>query len=150
MGIPVSFSGIESKTFDPLPVGRYPAKVSGVTYNEASQKSGEPYVAWEFTVSEGEFANRKAFLNSSLQVEDKATGKKDARWATMRILTALGFTEEEVKARTWDFEDPEVVDTLMDRDCQVSIGHQMYEGAKQQRVRRVLSAAGEGGEKAPF
>jgi hypothetical protein len=149
MGIPVSFEGIEQKSFDPLPVGRYPAKVSGVTYNESSQRSDEPYIAWEFTVSEGEYANRKAFLNSSLQAANEAEGKKDARWATMRILSALGFTDEEIKSKEWDFEDPEIVDSLMDRDCVVSIGHQKYEGETRQRVRRVLPAGGES-EKAGF
>ena len=146
MGVPVSFGDVESKTFDILPVGRYPSKVTGVEYS-VSDKSGEPYLAWEFTVSEGEFANRKSFLNSSLQVEDKEKGKKDARWATQRILVALGFTKEELDAKEWDFEDPEIIDSLMDRDCIVSIGHQMYEGEKRQRVRRVLSASGAGSGK---
>jgi len=152
MGIPVSFEGVESKSFEPLPVGRYPAKVSSVEYVAESNRSGEPCVNWEFTVNDGEFQGRKAFLTTSLQVANEAEGKKDARWATMRILTALGFTEEEVKSRDggWDFEDPDVVDSLMDRDCIVSIGHRKFEGETRQQVRRVLSASGEGDEKSPF
>lgn len=146
LGIPVSFDGVESRSFEPLPVGRYPAKVSALDYNPESARSGEPTVAWEFTVSEGEYANRKAFLNTSLQ--------KQALWSTMRILIALGYSEAEVKAKQWDFEDPETVDEIVGRDCIVSIGHRRFEGEKRQQVRRVLTAAGGdvGGadDKAPF
>lgn len=139
MAIPTSFADVESKSFDPLPVGRYPAKVTELMYNEENPSEAKgPYVAWTFEVTEGEYMGRKAFLNSSLQVADEATGKKDARWATMRILTALGFSEEEVKSKEWDFEDPEVVDELIGRDCVISIGHQKFEGETKQRVRRVL------------
>ena len=143
MGIPVSFDGVESRTFEPLPVGRYPAKVTALDYNPESTRSGEPTLAWQFTVQGGEYEGRIGFLNTSLQ--------KQALWSTMRILIALGFAEEEVKSRDWDFEDPEVIDSILGKDCIMAIGHQMYEGEKRQRVRRILSAAGEEpGDEAPF
>lgn len=143
MGIPVSFSEVEARAFEPLPVGRYPVKVSALEYVEESQRSGEPALAWQFTVQGGEYEGRIGFLNTSLQPQ--------ARWSTMRILIALGFTEEEIKSREWDFEDPEVVDAVIGKDCIMSIGHQMYEGEKRQRVRRILSAEGvePGGESGP-
>ncbi len=144
MGIPVSFEGVESRAFEPLPVARYPAKVTVLEYNPESARSGEPTLAWQFTVQGGEYDGRIGFLNTSLQAQ--------SLWNTLRILLALGFAEEEVKSRVWDFEDPEVIDSILSRDCVIAIGHEMFEGEKRQRVRRVLSAAGDvvKGEEVPF
>jgi len=143
MGIPVSFEGVEARAFEPLPVGRYPAKVTACEYVPESARSGEPALAWQFTVQGGDYDGRIGFLNTSLQPQ--------SLWNTLRILLALGFTEEEVKSHEWDFEDPEVVDSVIGRDCIISIGHEKYEGETRQRVRRVLSAAGGGaGEEVPF
>jgi len=150
MGIPVSFADVESREFEPLPVGRYPAICTVLEYVAESARSGEPALAWQFTVQGGDNDGRIGFLNTSLQVGDEATGKKDARWATMRVLKSLGFSEEDVKAREWDFEDPETVDEIIGRECVIVIGHEMYEGEKRQRVRRVLPAGGAVTEKAPF
>jgi len=149
MGVPVSFADVESREFEPLPVGRYPAKVSVVEYVAESARSGEPTLAWQFTVQGGDYDGRIGFLNTSLQVGDEETGKKDARWATMRVLKALGFSEDEIKARSWDFEDPDTMDMLIARDCIISIGHEMYEGEKKQRVRRIFPIS-ELKEAAPF
>lgn len=145
----ISFQGVESKSFEPLPKGRYLSKVSALEYNAESKRSGEPTLAWEFTVTGGEFNNRKGFLNTSLQ--------KQSLWNTMRILMALGYTEDEVKSRDWDFEDPEVIDEIVGRDCVIVIRHEKYEGEDRQRVSRVLSADkldgvtnAEGGAEKPF
>jgi hypothetical protein len=100
----INFAGVESKTFEPLPRARYLSKVSGLEYVPESKRSGEPTLSWEFTVNGGEFNGRKGFLNTSLQPQ--------SLWNTMRILMALGYTEEEVKSREWDFEDPEVIDEI--------------------------------------
>lgn len=149
MGIPVSFEGVESREFEPLPVGRYSAISSVCEYVAQSARSGEPTLAWQFLVQGGEYDGRIGFLNTSLQVGDEATGKKDARWATMRVLTALGFTGEEIKAREWDFEDPEVIDMVLNKECIIVVSHEMFEGEKRQRVRRVLPVKGVA-EAAPF
>ncbi len=145
----ISFQGVESKSFEPLPKGRYLSKVSALEYNAESKRSGEPALSWEFTVTGGEHNNRKGFLNTSLQPQ--------SLWNTMRILMALGYTEDEVKSREWDFEDPEVIDEIIGRDCVIVIRHEKYEGEDRQRVSRVLSSDkldgvvnAEGGEGAPF
>ena len=150
MGIPVSFGDVESREFEPLPVGKHPAACTSLEYTAESARSGEPALAWQFTVQGGEYDSRIGFLNTSLQVGDEATGKKDARWATLRVLKALGFSEEEIKAKDWDFEDPETLDEIIGCECVIVIGHEMYEGEKKQRVRRVLSAGGVTTDKVPF
>lgn len=127
----INFANVEAKTFEPLPRARYLAKVSALEYNPESKRSGEPALAWEFTVNGGEFNGRKGFLNTSLQPQ--------SLWNTMRILMALGYAEADVKAREWDFEDPETIDEITGRDCVIVIRHEKYEGEDKQRVSRVLS-----------
>lgn len=128
----INFSGVEAKTFEPLPRARYLSKISGLEYIAESKRSGEPALAWEFTVTGGEYNGRKGFLNTSLQPQ--------SLWNTMRILMALGYSDEEVKSRDWDFEDPEVIEELIGRPCVIVIRHEKYEGEDKQRVSRVLSA----------
>jgi hypothetical protein len=128
----ITFDGVESKSFDPLPKGRYLSQVSALEYIAESKRSGEPTLAWEFTVMGGEFDKRKGFLNTSLQ--------QQSLWNTMRILTALGYSEDEVKSREWDFEDPEIVEELIGRDCVIVVRHEKYEGEDKQRISRVISA----------
>lgn len=127
----ISFQDVESKSFEPLPKGKFLSKVSTLEYNAESKRSGEPNLAWEYTVQGGEFNGRKAFLNTSLMPQ--------SLWNTMRILIALGYTEEEVKSREWDFEDPDTIEEIVGRDCVVVIRHEKFEGENRQRVSRVLS-----------
>ena len=128
----ISFQGVEAKTFEPLPKGRYLVKVSAVDYTAESKRSGEPALSWEFTLNGGEFNGRKGFLNTSLQTQ--------SLWNTLRILTSIGYTEDEVKSREWDFEDPEVIEDLIGRDCVIVVRHEKFEGEDRQRISRVLSA----------
>jgi len=137
MGYKIDFTGVEAREFEPLPVGRYPARVSNCLYVEQSARSGEPAVAWEFTVDGGEYDGRKGFMNTSLQPQ--------AKWSTKRILKALGFSDEELEGE-FDFEPGD----LTDRECVIVIGHEMYEGEKRQRVRRVLSPDAPGSGETPF
>ena len=142
----IDFGNVEVREFEPLPTGRYLAKCSAADYNEASSRSGEPAVAWQYTVDGGEYDGRKAFLNTSLQPQ--------SLWSTQRILTALGMTKEEVDALEWDTENPEQIQSdlneLLDASCVIVIGHEKFEGTKRQRVRRVLSAEGVEKAEAPF
>jgi len=134
----IDFSSVEVREFEPLPTGRYLAKLTTTDYIEASSRSGEPAVAWQFTVDGGEYDGRKAFLNTSLQPQ--------SLWSTQRILTALGMTKEEIDALEWDTENPEGIQStlneLLEASCVIVIGHEKYEGTKRQRVRQVLSAEG--------
>ncbi len=134
----INFGEVEEREFEPLPTGKHESKLTTAEYIAESSRSGEPAVAWQFTVDGGEYDGRKAFLNTSLQPQ--------SLWSTQRLLIALGLTKEEVNALVWDTESPEGIqeslDTLLERPCIVMIGHEMFEGVKRQRVRRVLSAKG--------
>jgi len=141
----IDFGSVEVREFEPLPTGRHLAKCSAADYVEASSRSGEPTVAWQYTVDGGEYDGRKAFLNTSLQPQ--------SLWSTQRVLTALGMTKEEVDALEWDTENPEGIQSdlneLLEASCVIVIGHETFEGTKRQRVRRVLSAEGVSAE-TPF
>jgi hypothetical protein len=51
----ISFAGVEVRSFEPLPVGRYLGKVSSAEYVEASNRSGEPTIRLEFVVTGGDY-----------------------------------------------------------------------------------------------
>ena len=140
----ISFAGVETREFEPLPTGRHLSKLSAADYNASSARSGEPSVAWQFTVDGGEYDSRIGFLNTSLQPQ--------SLWSTQRVMMALGMSKEDVDALGWDTDEPEGIqedlNELLERSAVIVIGHEMYEGTKRQRVRRVLSA--EGVAEAPF
>jgi len=142
----INFGDVEVRNFDPLPVGRHLSKLSSAEYIPESSRSGEPAIAWQFTVTEGEYEGRKAFLNTSLQPQ--------SLWSTQRVLMALGMSKEEMDELDWDTEHPETIQedisNLLEQPCVVVIGHEMYEGTKRQRVRRVLSAEGVESTDTPF
>lgn len=132
----IAFSGVEQRTFEPLPVARYDVKVTGATFNPTSSRSEEPFIAWEYTVDGGEYDGRKAFHNTSLQPQ--------ALWSTQRTLLAMGLTKEEVDALEWDTEDPEKIQSDLDKlvedekECRVAVGHRKFEGETRQNVRNVM------------
>ena len=142
----IDFGGVEVREFEPLPAGRHLSKLSSVEFVAESSRSGEPAVAWQFTVDGGEYDGRKAFLNTSLQSQ--------SLWSTQRVLMALGMDKEEIDGLDWDTDDPAGIqsdlDELLERSCVIVIGHEMFEGVKRQRVRRVLSAEGVEKEEVPF
>jgi len=145
--VKINFGDVEVREFAPLPTGRHLAKLSSAEYVAESGRSSEPAVAWQYTVDGGEYDGRKAFLNTSLQPQ--------SLWSTQRILIALGMAKEEVDALDWDTDDPAGIqsslDELLESPCVIVIGHEMFEGTKRQRVRRVLSAEGvESAGEVPF
>ena len=132
----IGFNEVEVRTFEPIPRGRYLAKLSAAEFVPESKRSGEPGIAWEFTVNGGEYNNRKGFINSSLQAQ--------SLWSAQRNLIALGMSKEEVDALEWDTDEPETVQStlndLIGNDCVIMIRHEKYEGEVTQRIARVMSA----------
>ena len=132
----IGFNEVEVRTFEPIPRGRYLAKLSAAEFVPESKRSGEPGIAWEFTVNGGEYNNRKGFINSSLQTQ--------SLWSAQRNLIALGMSKEEVDALKWDTGEPETVQStlndLIGNDCVIMIRHEKYEGEVTQRIARVMAA----------
>ena len=132
----IGFNEVEVRTFEPIPRGRYLAKLSAAEFVPESKRSGEPGIAWEFTVNGGEYNNRKGFINSSLQAQ--------SLWSAQRNLIALGMSKEEVDALEWDTDEPETIQStlndLIGNDCVIMIRHEKYEGEVTQRIARVMAA----------
>ncbi len=133
MGFKVDLTGVELREFEPVPVGRYLAKVDDLVYTERSKRSQQPKVQFTFTLVEGledsnsgydPATNRKAFYEISLQDQ--------SLWNLKRSLVALGDAPEDLDGEL-DIEQADYVG----RKCIVVIGHEEYEGINRQRTRRL-------------
>ena len=92
MALKVNFSEQESSSealsFDPVPTGKYYARVTDITEKECGPESknpGKPYWAVEFTVQDGEFERRKLWANIMLF--------EGALYSLVQLLKATGKTE---------------------------------------------------------
>ena len=133
MGFKVDLTGVELKSFDPVPEGRYLAKVSDLQYTEKSKASGKPKCQFVFDILEGiddntrgllDVKGRKAFYEISLQDQSK--------WNLVRTLVALGDTEEDLDGEM-DLEKEDYIG----RECVLLMGIRMHDDIERQETRRV-------------
>jgi len=122
----VDLTGVSTE-IEALPIGYYPAQVSGCE-RQMARSSGKPTVRWEYTITEPEeYAGKKAFHNTSLQPQ--------ALWNFKRTLIALGWDADELEEEiTFSPED------VLGQECVLQIGNEPYEGIMRTRVERVLPA----------
>ena len=70
MGTVIDLSGVEGGSgFEPIPGGQYLLAVTDAEVKESGENAKNPgslYIAWEFTVQDGEYENRKLWTNTSL------------------------------------------------------------------------------------
>jgi len=70
VGFKVNFSGVEVRDFsEPVPSGWYHMKVTDGEVRESGPNAKNPgaeYINWELTIQDGEFENRKGWVNASL------------------------------------------------------------------------------------
>jgi hypothetical protein len=69
MGIKVNFTDVEVRSFDPLPSGKYLVAISDAEIKESGPQAKNPgseYINFEFTVQEGDYADKKIWSNASL------------------------------------------------------------------------------------
>lgn len=135
MGFKVNLAGVELREFDPVPAGRYLAKVSDLIYSAASKRSKQPKVDITLDLLQGidgeattvpPYNNRKAFYTVSLQDSSK--------WNVLRTLVALGDDAEELQAaEELDIEREDYIG----RFCFALLGQEEYEGVMRQRTRRL-------------
>lgn len=84
--VQVDFSDVQD--FEPLEAGEYPVVVDQVKMVEAQSDDKYPYLAWEMTVSEGEYKDRKLWLNTSFSPK--------ALFKLKEVLENLGLFEDEL------------------------------------------------------
>ena len=96
---PVSLKDIKSG-FDPIPEGSYLVRVVTIQHIPTS-KSGNPYLKFEFEVSEGDHTGRKLWANASLQSQ--------ALWKLRQILEAFGASFDDAGFDTDDLVGLEAI-----------------------------------------
>ena len=131
----INLSGVESFSFEPIPAGTYPAKITDgemvEVRNQGRLPAGTPGVNWEFTIQGGEYDGRKVWMNTWI-AESTMPGLK-------ALLEASGrFTPEQLDGDL-DFE----IEDLIGSDVLVVVRQRLYQGEMRNDVRRVKSISGE-------
>lgn len=125
----IDFEGVESGGgARAIPDGTYAVKVKKVPTREEGADSGEPYLSWQFTVTKGKFKGATIFDNTSLQPQ--------ALWKLKSLLEAMG---EEVPDSTMRM----VLSEYVDRELQVEITNEDYNGKDRSRVTGYVIEGGE-------
>ena len=118
MGV-IDFSNVASG-FEPIEPGTYLANLTSL---EMKQGPKGPYIKWEFTLSEGEHANRKVWNNTSLAPQ--------SLWVLKQILKdAFKFSDEELSG---NFDTDELTE-LVGQEVAVVLTNEDYQGQTQTRV----------------
>ena len=124
MPISINLTGVKTQP-TPLSPGYYQASVS--LCEQRQSQDGNPYIAWQFVITEGEFAGKKAFHNTSLLPQ--------SLWSFKKLLVNLGFEEDSLAGQI-DF-DPAQVLTL---PCTLVVVESEWQGETRGRVAKVLPA----------
>lgn len=105
----LDFTGVEGqKAFEPLPAGKYNVEVTDFRESKAGENAknpGAPIVAWEFTVTDGEYEGRKIWDNMAIIAPSETS--KGTLWRVKAMLEACGF---EVDGEI-DFDPEEVLNS---------------------------------------
>jgi len=126
MGKMFDFSETEAVKFELLPEGTYNAKV--YDYELKTSSNGNEMINFEFQITDEKFKTKKAWY---LQVVE---GKSKPYWLGL-LETLSGLTKEEIAKQ---FKEPKDLEKLIGKKCRLRIKHEIYEGNKKQRVKKVL------------
>lgn len=124
MPININMTGVQTAP-TPLPPGYYQAEV--VQCEVKQSQSGNPYISWGFQITEGEYAGRKAWHNSSLLPQ--------SLWSFKKTLIALGFAKESLEGEI-QFEPADVLQL----PCTLVVVEDEWQGVTKGRVDKVLAA----------
>lgn len=124
MAINIDMTGVQTSP-TPLPPGYYQAEV--VQCEVKKSAAGNDYISWGFNITEGDYAGRKAWHNSSLLPQ--------ALWSFKKVLIALGFPKEDLAGEI-QF-DPAAV---LQQPCTLVVVEDEWQGETKGRVDKVLTA----------
>jgi len=135
MGIKVNLTGVEMKSFEPLPLDKAVVKVDDIVFYEKSKRSQQPKVQFVMTALadlEGNEipGNRKLFYEVSLA--------DTALWNLKRTLIALGDAPEDLEGdvdiEKEDYVNRQAVAVLRIDDSPAALG---TTGTPKQKVSRL-------------
>lgn len=137
-GFKLNFANVTSSA---LPPGEYLCTLTAVKFTEASQSSGQPYIAAEFTVREDsdgstQHAGRKLFRNFSLQPQ--------SLFALKQAMIALD-ADPDIFEQEEDFDIVEYLkEELIGHEALLTVTNEDYQGEPRARVGRIRSPQGVG------
>jgi hypothetical protein len=128
----VDLSNVQEQSFEAIPRGTYNVVVDECRY-EISKNSGKPMWNMRFTISEGEYENRKLFMYISFSEKALPTTKKHIARLSPELLEGA-------------FNPKKVADdgTLIGKTCRVKVDIEKYEGQDRNRIRDILAPANDG------
>lgn len=138
-GIKINFGEVES-SFEPIPEGRYDCIVEVVEVRE-SKSSDNDYLNWELKVTDGEFADRRLWMITSLS--EKALFRLKDTYLALEVIE-----EDEEIDLEWEEdvditpqEGPRVTNPDVEGlACVAVVTNEMYDGRERNRVNEIVAA----------
>lgn len=94
-----------------------------------SQRTGNPYMAWELTViNDEEYAGRKLFFNTGLT--------QKSLWTLKRALEALNFEQDSINDDDLTFG--EICESVIGEQAVAEVVIREYQGTERDNVQRLL------------
>ncbi|MFA5526388.1 MAG: DUF669 domain-containing protein [Acholeplasmataceae bacterium] len=119
--------GDVSTSPQPIGPGYFTVEVSTCEPKLGKQK-GTPYLSWELTVVEEQYAGRKLFFNTGLT--------ERSVWTLKRALEALGFERDSIESDELDVE--EVVSSVIGMQAIAEVELREYNGTERDNVTKLL------------
>jgi hypothetical protein len=120
----LDFTNVKTLDTNPVPAGEYYIQV--VACKPSVSKNGKPMIEWQFRIADGEYENRRLFMNNVLQ--------ENSLWKLKQTLQGLGFTEEDLEGPI-DFEPGEMIGL----EAYANVTMRLYEGVQRNNVERLIS-----------